>query len=121
MKKIVSVLLVVMSICMLAGCSGGLSDSQYVGTYQMVGAKMNGVELTKEELDQTGAKATIVLNGDASVTMTVNEQTTTGTWKESDNGVTISYEDGSDPAEFTMKDGMLTGTANGMEMSFQKQ
>ncbi|MCH5264435.1 MAG: hypothetical protein J1F02_00940 [Lachnospiraceae bacterium] len=116
-KKSISVFLVlVMGICMLTGCKKDLSGSQYVGTYQLVG--LNGQELTQEQ--QEAAAASLVLNSDGTVTLTVGEQSDTGKWEENDNGVTISNEDGGSPVEFTMSDGKLTGAYSGMEMVFQK-
>lgn len=139
-KKVLALVLAVMVSCltvgMLAGCSGGTSNSKYVGTWTPTSIEQSGMSYDLSSLGINGEDLlTFTLNSDGSASFKLGSmmsslsddadvQALTGDsvkWEESSNGVTIyNAKDKSDSFDATEKDGNLVIDASGVTMVFTK-
>ena len=128
MKKVMASLLATfMVIVVMVGCSGGNSDSKYVGTWKTSEVSAAGQTFTIEEFNELAgdsltnqADLTIVLNGNGSCEVKNAAGTSgTGKWTEGEGKITI--KDSASTIELTEEDGLLVMEQSGTTFKFKKQ
>ena len=117
MAVVVSALLVCLAAGLFAGCGQGKrAGSKYVGEWRGVSASMSGIELSVQDylgdvvltLDENG-KCKLDFEGDSG----------SGTWEESDSGITI--KDGDETLDLKESNGNLILDQDGVLITFEKQ
>ena len=86
MKKLLSVIFVLVMMFCLAGCGNDLSDSQYVGTWHAVEYSYAGVSMTPEYIGESN----MTLDADGKLTVDFMGEEGSGSWEETDTGIKIS-------------------------------
>lgn len=120
MKKNVSKLLAIMMMLSivvgLAACSS--QESKYVGEWKCTTYSAQGSAADLVALD---TELNIVLNNDGSVSSTSSELSGTGTWAETNDGISITSHN--DTLTFKYVNGKLelTEPSTGVLMIFEKQ
>ena len=119
MKKVMaSLLATLMVIVVMVGCSGGNSDSKYVGTWKTSEVSAAGQTFTIEEFNELAGDS--VLNGNGSCEVKNAAGTSgTGKWTEGEGKITI--KDSASTIELTEEDGLLVMEQSGTTFKFKKQ
>lgn len=117
MKKLTAVLLALVLAAAL--CVGAMAESavNYVDTWVLTGISMAGMDLSPESL---GMDMFIVLNEDGTCLLSAMGEEETGTWAETETGITTT--DGSGIVDaYTLTDGKLSAEVDGMVITFTRK
>lgn len=108
---------VLLSAFLLAGCGGkDLSNSKYVGKWNADKASVSGMEVSVSSFMD---EFSFDLKSDGSCTVKMDDESYTGTWDETDDGVEI--RDSSDTLDMTDKSGSLQIEYEGATITFEKE
>lgn len=119
-KGIAVLLLLSLALVVLSGC-GGSEESQYAGTWELTGGRAGGISLPQEQIKSEVGEASMTIQEDGTVKKTGVGLDENGKWEETDKGITVSDQDGSNAVTFTLADDKLIGTVKGIEMTFSKK
>ena len=121
MKKSVALLLVVVFALSLAACGGkDMSDSKYVGEWELTKGVASGVEVSASDMNLT---MTFNFKSDGKFeysSSVAGSESSTGTWDETDNGVVLT-EVGGAKYEFTANGDALEMEQDGATLVFEKK
>ena len=113
MKKLISLILVMLLICMAIPT---MAEEEITGDWYLKTMKMGDQEY---EAASIGYVIQMTLNEDGSVVMAMPEQEPeTGTWVLEGDKITVTIDD--DPAEGTVAEGAIILAQDGMEMVFTR-
>lgn len=119
-RIIVAVIGVIALILGLGACSSG--DSQFVGVWEIESMDAGAAGTLSGDTLPDELKITLTLNKDGSASMDGGGQNQTGTWKSSNNTVTLTAGDSSDETiDLVLADGKLSGSVEGMTLTFIKK
>lgn len=110
MKKLLALLLAVMMVFTLVGCSKSVA-----GTYKMTKAEMGGTELPMD----AAPEMTITLNKDGTVVLSSEGESENGTWTQNGDTLTLSSDEGED-MDLTVDGNNLIMEQSGVTVTFSK-
>lgn len=114
---IAAIVILCLSAAVLAGCGGkSRKGSKYLGKWNAVTAELSGVELQVADLM---GEFSIELKEDGVCEVHLDGESESGTWEESENGVTI--RDSTDTLTVNEKDGNLYIEYEGVSFRFEKE
>ncbi len=115
MKKLSVLLVMVLALTMLVGCSKKVSkDDPIIGAWSV--SEMAGMD--KTQLEELGMTFTMTFKEDGSVVADFNGEENTSTWeKDGDNYIV----DGDAESKVTIQDNVLTVSIDGEVVKFEKQ
>lgn len=113
-KKLMALAVLLTFLFSLAACGAKFKDSQYLGTWKGTTAEYAGLEMS---VDEIVGETTVTFEADGSCTVSSDGDSESGSWEETDTGVSI---DGGD-LEMTLTDGKLVMTMDGVTIYFEKQ
>ena len=127
MKKIALLMVLVLTLCVLAGCGG--SGSAASGTYELISIKEGDMSMAGEELESyakllgvKGALITMELTSDGKASIAspiMDELSGEGTYKVDGSKITVTID--GDPIDGTLEGGKITLANEDLEMVFQKK
>lgn len=121
MKKGMAVLLLLsLALVVLSGC-GGSEENKYAGSWELTGGKAGGISLPQDQIQSEVGEVAMTLREDGTVKKTGVGLDENGKWEETEKGIRISDQDGSNAVTFTLADDKLLGTVKGIEMTFSKK
>jgi hypothetical protein len=113
-KKLLLLAVLLTFLFSLPACGSKLKNSQYLGSWKGTTAEYAGIEMT---VDDVVGETMITFEANGSCSVTSNGSTESGSWEETDTGVSI---DGGN-LEMTLTDGKLVMTMDGVTVYFEKQ
>lgn len=110
-------LILVVSVCMLAGCGG--KKSEWAGEWKCTNVVFLEQEMTAEE---AGLEMTLNIKDDGTGKFIMADQEEDLTWEKTEEGVTIKVKEEAGETELkgTMKDGNLHVDLYGIDCTFEK-
>lgn len=120
-KYLVWLLIVALGVCCFVGCGGESKETIYTGNWELASGKVNGITLTAEQLTQTIGMITMNIGEEGKIEkkqgIGLDEK---GKWSATESGIIVTDVDGTNSVTFTYKDGILTGTVKGVEVTLKK-
>ena len=114
-------LIAVLGIFCLVGCGDESKETMYTGNWQLDSGKVNGISLTAEQLTDTIGMITMNVGEGGKIEkkegIGLDEK---GKWSATESGIIVTDVDGTNSVTFTYKDGILTGTVKGVEVTLKK-
>lgn len=112
----------VIALILGLGACGSSGDSQFVGVWEIESMDAGAAGTLSGDTLPDELKITLTLNKDGSASMGGGGQDETGTWKASNNTVTLTAGDSSDETiDLVLADGKLSGSVEGMTLTFVKK
>ncbi|MDO4281444.1 MAG: hypothetical protein Q4C56_07430 [Peptococcaceae bacterium] len=109
---------ILLALVVLAGCGENYASSEYTGSWRAATGEMGGASVA---LDDLSVKFSYRLEADGSVQMQLGRTEKSGRWTPGKNGITLSLED--EDQTYTFKesdDGDLVGDIDGLTLTFEK-
>lgn len=114
-------LIAVLGIFCLVGCGSESKEAMYTGNWVLASGKVNGISLTAEQVTETIGMITMNIGEEGKIEkkegIGLDEK---GKWSATESGIIVTDVDGTNSVTFTYKDGSLTGTVKGVEVTLKK-
>lgn len=114
-------LIAVIGIFCLVGCGDESKQTMYTGNWVLDKGKVNGISLTADQLTQTIGTVSLNIGEEGKIEkkegIGLDEK---GKWSATESGIIVTDVDGTNSVTFTYKDGILTGTVKGVEVTLKK-
>lgn len=120
MKKLLSLLLVVVLTFSLVGCGNSNSAKDLAGNYKAVSVKANGQEVDLSTLESAGMSVSLTIEEDGNGTMEFSGQKIELVFDADDMKVK-SKDDKDGVLDFTFENDKLSFGYEGTEFSFEKE
>ena len=113
MKKLTALLL---SLLLVLCAAFAAAEEDFTGTWHLVAFAQGG---TAHDPSDAGMEITMELLGDGTVQMISMGQEISGTWEQTEDGVTLAMQ-GSEPVVCSYAEGLLVASGDGIELSFAR-
>lgn len=111
----------VLVLCVLVGCGAEEKKTDYTGEWKLSNGKASGISLTEEQLTSSLGEISMKIENEGKITkkkgIGLDEN---GKWSATETGIIVSDLDGTNSITFNYKDGSLSGTIKGIEVTLKK-
>ena len=117
MKKLVSIMMALMVVCLAAGALAAVEAADVLGTWYAVSAEQDGASI---DLGMMGMSMTLELKEDGTLTLDNNGEANKGTWTLTETGFDLK-DDSGNGGPVTLADGKLRMEIGGGTMIFSRE